>query len=83
MDVVGDDEDLLESVSTRERIRQMMRAVENSLTDQERQVICMRYGLNGNQPLRQREVALQLGISRSYVSRVEKKALQKLRTELE
>ena len=53
------------------------------LTPQERDVICMRYGIMGYSPSKQREVAQQLDISRSYVSRIEKRALEKLRQELE
>ena len=59
------------------------RAVEKCLTEQERQVIRLRYGLEGEEPLRQRQVAERTGISRSYVSRIEKRALEKLRAELE
>ena len=83
MDVVAQDEDLLEEISTREDIRKLIRAVDRVLTDQEKQVILLRYGLGGNLPQRQREVAQVTGISRSYVSRIEKKALQKLRQALE
>ena len=68
MDVVGEEEDLLEAVSTKERLKQVRKAVESCLTDQERQVVLMRYGLGGLKPCRQREVAQMLGISRSYVS---------------
>ena len=82
-DVVAQEEDLMERVSSREDIRRLCRAVDTQLTPQERQVILLRYGLGGNPPLRQREVAQQVGISRSYVSRIEKKALQKLRAVLE
>ena len=83
MDVVAQDDDMLERISNREDIRKALRAVDRVLTPQERQVIVLRYGLEGNPPCRQREVAQQIGISRSYVSRIEKKALQKLREELE
>lgn len=83
MDVVAQDEDLLEEISTREDIRKLIRAVDRVLTDQEKQVILLRYGLGGTLPQRQREVAQATGISRSYVSRIEKKALQKLRQALE
>ncbi|MBO5323698.1 MAG: RNA polymerase sporulation sigma factor SigK [Oscillospiraceae bacterium] len=83
MDVVSEDEDLLETVSMRERVAQVRRAVEDCLADQERQVILMRYGLSGLKACRQREVAQMLGISRSYVSRIEKRALTKLRKALE
>ena len=83
MDVVGEEEDLLETISTKERLKQVRKAVESCLTDQERQVVLMRYGLGGLKPCRQREVAQMLGISRSYVSRIEKRALGKLRKALE
>lgn len=83
MDVVGEDEDLLETFSTKQRVTQVRQAVERYLTDQERQVIQMRYGLNGYRPSRQREVADKIGVSRSYVSRIEKKALEKLKAAME
>ena len=83
MDVVSQDEDLLEQVSNRELVQQVLQAVEKDLTPQERQVICMRYGLGGCTPCRQREVAQATGISRSYVSRIEKRALEKLKAALE
>ncbi len=82
MDVISDDDDLLEIISTREQIGLVREAVKTSLTEQERQVICLRYGLYGCRPSRQREVAEKTGISRSYVSRVEKRALQKLKKAL-
>ena len=83
MDVVGEDEDLLETISARERVTEVRRAIDTCLTEQERQIILLRYGLQGYAPHRQREVAEKTGISRSYVSRIEKRALQKLRRALE
>ncbi len=83
MDVVSDDTDLLEQVSNREQIRKLCKAVDAVLTQQEKQVICLRYGLGGNEPHRQRQVAALTGISRSYVSRIEKRALEKLRSALQ
>ena len=83
MDVVSEDTDLLEQVTTREAVRQLREVMVTALTEQERQVITMRYGLNGEKPKRQREVAESCGISRSYISRIEKRALQKLRAQLE
>ena len=83
MDVVSDDTDLLDQVSNRELLRKLCKAVDTALTDQERQVICLRYGLGGIEPHRQREVAARTGISRSYVSRIEKRALEKLKKVLE
>lgn len=83
MDVVSDDADMLEQISKRESVQQVRQAVERCLTPQERQVVQLRFGLNGDPPRRQREVALVTGISRSYVSRIEKRALEKLRRALE
>ena len=83
MDVVGEDCDLLEQLSGKETVAQLRLAVENCLTDQERQVICLRYGLDGGKACRQREVAEITGISRSYISRIEKRALEKLRNALQ
>ena len=83
MDVVAEDGDLLEQISSREAVGQMLRAMDEVLTDQERLVIRLRYGLGDQKPHRQREVAQITGISRSYVSRIEKRALEKLRARLE
>ena len=83
MDVVGDGPDLLEEMATAEQVGQLRKAVEVCLTEQERQVIVLRYGLGGGSPCRQREVAQRCGVSRSYVSRIEKRALEKLRRYLE
>lgn len=83
MDVVAEEVDLLETVSDREMIRTLRAAIETCLNEQEQLVVRLRYGLSGKPPMRQREVAAVTGISRSYVSRIEKKALQKLRGALE
>ena len=83
MDVVAEDADLLEQICSREQAEQLREAVEQVLSPQERQVIVLRYGLDGQSPKRQREVAGLTGISRSYVSRIEKRALEKLRQALE
>ena len=83
MDVVAEDTDLLEQVNTRQQIRQLRIAIDRVLTEQEREVLLLRYGLSGKPAMRQREVAEITGISRSYVSRIEKRALEKLRSYLE
>jgi RNA polymerase sporulation-specific sigma factor len=83
MDVISDDDDLLERISTREDVRRLTAALDTHLTDQERLVVRMRYGLDGGIPQRQRQVANTIGVSRSYVSRIEKRALEKLREILE
>ena len=83
MDVVSDDMDLQEQVMNKEAVAYLQEAVKRCLTEQEKMVITLRYGLQGKQPQRQREVADSCGISRSYVSRIEKRALSKLRAALE
>ena len=83
MDVVAEDCEFLEQVTTRESVMQLRKAIDENLTEQEQLVIRLRYGLDGMHPHRQREVATVTGISRSYVSRIEKRALEKLRAALE
>lgn len=83
MDVVADEEDLLERVSNRQMLKKVCAAIDTELTEQEREVILLRYGLGGEAPLRQRQVADKTGISRSYVSRIEKRALSKLKRVLQ
>ena len=83
MDMVAEDCDLLEQICSREMAQQLHRALDSCLTEQEKQVVVLRYGLDGQPPKRQREVAQITGISRSYVSRIEKKALEKLRRALD
>ena len=83
MDVISEDVDLVEQVGNRETVRQLRAAVDSCLTEQERTVIRLRYGLDNDTPLRQREVADRTGLSRSYISRIEKRALGKLKEALE
>jgi len=82
MDVVCQEDDMLERIAGKELTVQLRQAVDRVLTPQEKQVVTMRYGLDGWEPQRQRQVAQQIGISRSYVSRIEKKALDKLKAAL-
>lgn len=84
MDVLAEEDDMFENVSMAELRRQVRRCVDTVLEPREADIIRMRYGLeNGGRPLTQREVAAKSGISRSYVSRIEKKALEKLRRAME
>lgn len=78
MDTICTEEDLFEHLSTRELYIKLYDAMEQVLTDREKMVIKMRYGIGGATPKTQREIAAQCNISRSYVSRIEKKALSKL-----
>lgn len=82
-DVVASDEDLFEDLARKEANGKLHRAIDRVLTPRERTVIRLRYGLGAGRPQKQQEVARVLGISRSYVSRIEKRALEKLRAELE
>lgn len=79
MDVVCMEDDLVEKVSRLELRSKLKVLVQSCLDERERQIIRLRYGLDGGGPLTQREVAQLCGISRSYVSRIEKKALEKLK----
>ena len=81
MDVVGVDDTMLEDLHDRESAQLLHRLVKEKLTVREAEIIRLRYGLGGTVPLTQREVATLFGISRSYVSRIEKKALEKLKAE--
>lgn len=79
-DILGTDcDDILEHISTKMQIKKLYKAICTLLTDRERSVVIKRFGLNGEACKTQREVACQLGISRSYVSRIEKRAIIKLR----
>lgn len=71
--------DVLENLETQKKVRFLRGCIRQVLNDREFLVICERYGLGGQKEKTQREIAARLGISRSYVSRLEKKALEKLR----
>ncbi len=78
MDVISVDDDMLENLSSRETTKRLREYIQKRLTAREKLIIDMRYGLDGKKPKTQRETAEVCGISRSYVSRIEKKALEKL-----
>ena len=82
MDVICSEEDLFENFSAKELRGQLREAMQRVLTERERKILTLRYGLNGDEALTQGETAQLCGISRSYVSRIEKKAMTKLEQEL-
>ena len=82
MDVVGVDDTMLDDIHDRDNALRLHQLVQERLTPREAEIIRLRYGLGGTVPLTQREIASSFSISRSYVSRIEKKALEKLRLEL-
>ena len=83
MDTISVDDNMLEELDARDSCVKVRRCVKNCLDPREAMIITLRYGLNGDTPLTQREIATQCGISRSYVSRIEKKALKKLEAAME
>ena len=82
IDVISSDEDIAEEIDKKILTGKMLRYLETRLTSRERQILVMRYGIGGGKPMAQREVASALGISRSYVSRIEKNALEILKEAL-
>ena len=83
MDVIAVDDDMLEQLDTRDACRKVRECVNQCLSPREKLVITLRYGLDDRAPRTQREIAAQCGISRSYVSRIEKKALEKLQDSMQ
>lgn len=82
-DILGTDPDaILDDINLQMQIKQLYCAISQGLTERERTVIVARYGLTGDDPKTQREVAKALKISRSYVSRIEKKAVEKLKEQM-
>ena len=83
MDIVGVDDTMLEDLHDRDNALRLHRLIRERLTSREAEIVRLRYGLGGTVPLTQREIAASFGISRSYVSRIEKRALEKLRESLQ
>lgn len=84
MDIMdGNSEDVLDQLVTENHIQVIYSVLDSTLTPREKEVICKRYGLFGQSPVTQRDIAAQMNISRSYVSRIEKRALEKLNYRLE
>ena len=76
MDMLCSEDEALERVGDVQLLQQLRESVETLLDPRQAEVIRLRYGLGGIQPLTQRETAKRMGISRSYISRIEKKALE-------
>ena len=84
IDIVQDDsEQIIEAVALKMQIKRLYQRMKNLLHGRERLILTWRFGLNNAPVKTQSEIAKELGISRSYVSRIEKKALQKLKTDME
>lgn len=83
IDILSTDDNILESLNTKLNIGKIYEYINSELDEREKKVIFLRYGLNGEEPITQREVAKLLGVSRSYISRIETKALKTLRRKYE
>lgn len=79
MDLLSIDDDFADNLDKKLNLQKINKYLTETLTKRELQIINLRYGLNGSKPLTQREVSSIMNISRSYVSRIEKKALEKLK----
>lgn len=79
MDLLSIDDDFADNLDKKLNLQKINKYLTEALTKRELQIINLRYGLNGSKPLTQREVSSIMNISRSYVSRIEKKALEKLK----
>lgn len=83
-DIMENDEpDVIEQMEYGKNVKRLYELIPQELTEREQEILCKRYGLKGEIPLTQREIAKQLKISRSYVSRIEKKAIGKLQKSFE
>ncbi len=77
--IEGENIDIVEEMELQSNVKKLYRLLEETLDEREKKVIQLRYGVCGKEEMTQREIAGRLGISRSYVSRIEKNALEKLR----
>ena len=82
MDIIAEDDTIADDLAQKMRAHKVRVLIDSVLDAREREIIILRYGLGGTAPMAQRQCAEKLGISRSYVSRIEKAALEKLRNRL-
>lgn len=78
-DIVSDDSDIAEEIDTKLKLEKLKKILPIALDKREKEILTLRFGLGGAEELTQQQIAKRLGISRSYVSRIEKAALKKLR----
>ncbi len=83
IDIVADEGNIIDDIDLKLKSEQLHQMIKRYLNEREQYIVRLRYGLCGQKPLTQREVAVKLKISRSYVSRIEKKALEKLRKQFD
>ncbi len=83
MDIISIDDTIIDDIDYKEKLKKTIEIIDSIKNKRDKQIIVMRYGLNGNLPMTQNEVAKVLKISRSYVSRIEKKIIEMIRAEFE
>lgn len=83
IDIMADERSVAEDIEDKLRDERLYKVIDDTLSSREKEIIYLRYGLDGRQAYTQREVAKRLGISRSYVSRIEKKALETLKEHMD
>lgn len=80
MDIIAVDDTIVDDIDTKSKLIKLVKLVNNIENERDKIIIIKRYGLDGNQPLTQKEIAKSLNISRSYVSRIEKRILEELKS---
>ncbi len=83
IDIISIDDTIAEDLEVKISSEKAARIINTVLDDREKEILSLRYGLDGRRPITQREIAAKLGISRSYVSRIEKKALEDIKSHFE
>ena len=83
IDIIADNKDIADEIDTKIKLERLQVVLHGCLDEREKEIIFLRYGIGGRRELTQREIAKKLGISRSYVSRIEKSALEKLRKKMQ
>ena len=82
IDIISDNSDIIDDIELKLKTEKLYKVINEKLNEREKTIIALRYGLGSNPELTQREIAKKLNISRSYVSRIEKKALEIMYNEL-
>lgn len=81
IDIISIDDTIIDDIDYKEKLNKAIKIINNITCKRDRQIIIMRYGLDGNPPKTQKEIAKSLNISRSYVSRIEKRIIETIRNE--
>ncbi len=79
MDIIAIDDTIIDDIDTKNKLIKLVEIINNITDERDKTILVKRYGLDGNQPLTQKEIAKELKISRSYVSRIEKRLLEELK----